>query len=99
VTDAAGDDPAKTAPAEQVPAPDDPEESRPGRPGWLNVRPPANARCAACGSADLAARPTFSTGSGVASRPSADDVYCRRCSFQGRPRFVPSDTDSGTAQP
>ncbi len=42
-------------------------------------RPPGNARCEQCGSADLSRLPSFSVGSGIAARPVSDDVYCHRC--------------------
>jgi ribosomal protein L40E len=41
--------------------------------------PPDGARCARCGSTEIACLPTFSVGAGVAYRPVADDVLCRRC--------------------
>jgi hypothetical protein len=65
------------------------------KPSWVGMKPPENARCARCGSADVSARPTFSSGAGVAWRPNADDVFCRRCSFQGQPRFEPRDEAPG----
>lgn len=52
-------------------------------PAWSRARPPDDAVCPRCGRPALAAAPAFSTGSGIASRPCADDVFCRRCSYLG----------------
>ena len=46
-------------------------------------KPPQKARCARCGAAELAALPTFSTGSGIAYKTVADDIYCLRCGYIG----------------
>jgi hypothetical protein len=66
--------------------PDDYEESLKRRPSWLRARPPSGARCTQCSSAELSALPMFSTGSGIAFRPTADDVLCRRCGHIGLPK-------------
>ena len=51
-------------------------------------RPPPSARCAACGDAGLSALPAFAAGSGVATRPFADDVICNACGHIGMPALV-----------
>jgi len=51
-------------------------------------RPPDCARCSACGGDAISAYPTFSAGSGVAMRPYADDIICRKCGHIGPPAIV-----------
>lgn len=53
-------------------------------------RPPPSTRCPQCGHADLSALPTFSAGSGVVTRPFAEDVVCHGCGFIGMPALVGS---------
>lgn len=55
---------------------------------YLRVRPDPGARCASCGSPDVAGLPSFAAGSGVAFRPTANDVYCRRCGHIETPLYV-----------
>ena len=60
-------------------------------------RPPASARCPACGHADLSSLPTFSAGSGVALRPYAEDILCHGCGFIGVPDLqMPTDRGDRT---
>jgi hypothetical protein len=40
---------------------------------------PACARCEKCGSESVSSLPKFSAGSGVGSRPFAEDVICNQC--------------------
>ena len=54
-------------------------------------QPPSGARCAGCGSADIAGLPTYSVGSGVALRPYADDVLCRKCGQIAPPKHTLND--------
>ena len=54
-------------------------------PAWGGTFLPENARCAYCNSAEISRLPSFSIGSGVAVRPVAEDVYCRRCGRIGVP--------------
>ena len=69
------------------------ETARLLRPPWRNIRPPENARCAGCGSDDLAPLAPFSTGSGVASRPTtnAANLYS---TAETDPRFAALRTNS-----
>src|SRR5579871_758706 len=69
-----------------------PSGARPGRLGeshapqvWGQKQPPENARCARCQSPEISSLPGFSVGSGIAVRPVAEDVYCRRCGSIGVP--------------
>ena len=45
-------------------------------------------RCEKCGSAEVSALSSFSTGSGTAYRPFADDVICRRCGHIAPPDLI-----------
>lgn len=73
----------ETAPAEQ-----EMEESSSRRnAAWTGKRSPVHGRCPRCGSSDLSHLPTFSIGSGIAARPVADDVYCRRCGHIAPPDY------------
>jgi hypothetical protein len=51
-------------------------------------RPPPNAVCEQCRRDTLSRLPTFSAGSGVASRPIADDVFCHYCGHIGLPEYL-----------
>ncbi len=50
--------------------------------------PPPSARCPACGHAELSSVPAFSAGSGVATRPFAEDILCHGCGFIGMPALI-----------
>ena len=51
-------------------------------------RPHQSMRCASCGRSELSSLPAFSAGSGVATRPFAEDVICQRCGYIGMAALV-----------
>ena len=66
------------------------EESEPGDegqplPGWIKRKPHPLAKCEKCGTREVSCLPTFALGHGIALRPIADDIYCRRCGHIGPP--------------
>ena len=62
-------------------------EEKPGPPpAWAGKKSPPGACCAKCGGSELSSIPAFALGSGIAYRPVADDVYCRRCGHMGTPK-------------
>jgi len=52
------------------------------------IQPPVGARCEKCGSTSVSSLPYFSAGSGLAFRPIANDVCCRRCGHIGPVDFA-----------
>lgn len=54
-------------------------------PAWLTRQPPPQAACIMCNSRHVSYLPTFALGSGIALRPFADDVLCRRCGHVAPP--------------
>ena len=52
------------------------------------VRPPAGAVCEKCSSASVSAMPYFAAGSGLAFRPTANDICCQRCGHIGPADFA-----------
>ncbi|MCS6777865.1 MAG: hypothetical protein RMJ43_06720 [Chloroherpetonaceae bacterium] len=66
---------------------EDPLASPPQVPRVFPPLPPF-ARCARCGSLYVTPLPYFAAGSGVASRPLADDVYCARCGHIGAAEYM-----------
>jgi len=52
------------------------------------IPPPVGARCEKCGGTSVSSMPYFSAGSGLAFRPIANDVCCRRCGHIGPVDFA-----------
>ncbi len=81
--------------------PEHPNEE-PMVPRLRRARLPAEARCVGCGCAELSTLPTFSVGMGLAHRPLAEDVFCRRCGHIGLPTLAgmppEMETDSARAR-
>ncbi len=59
---------------------------------WRSRRLSPLARCAQCGSDEITCLPTFAVGAGIAYRPVANDVYCRRCGYIGEPELAPLES-------
>lgn len=55
------------------------------RKNWLHRSLSKDAICSLCSSREISSLPAFSTGSGIAHRPLAEDVYCRHCGHIGIP--------------
>ena len=80
-------------PSNSVPAATPREPSDVGRsvlamPKLRAKRPPPSTRCPSCGHAELSSLATFSAGSGVATRPFAEDIFCHGCGFIGMPDLI-----------
>jgi hypothetical protein len=73
-------------------------QEEPAAPRLHRPAPPAEARCAHCGSADIAALPSFSIGMGLAYCPLSEDVLCRHCGYSGVPAvagILPDSVEDG----